>query len=114
MILANSSNDLNTGTQPIDENIHTPGLKTSSSIHSDSYINNILLKDIDQFISITLTPPSNENHTATAMKEQRETSQDAIKHSFLNDYVKSLQDQIKHFKSEVHFLRGEIKDQISF
>lgn len=43
------------------------------------------------------------------MKEQRENSHDTIKHSFLNDYIKSLQDQIERLKSEVCFLRGELK-----
>ena len=60
------------------------------------------------------------------MKEQRETSQDAIKHSFFNDYIKSLLDQIKkivgrnlldqieRLKNEVSFVRGELKDKNAF
>ena len=45
------------------------------------------------------------------MEEQRETTQDAIKHSFLTDYMKSLQDQIEHLKSKVCFLSGELKQK---
>ena len=50
------------------------------------------------------------------MKEQSETFQDAIKHCFffLNDYIKSLLDQIEHLKSEVSFLRRELKDKNAF
>ena len=48
------------------------------------------------------------------MKELRETSQNAIKRSFLNDYIKSLQDQIEHLKNEVCFLRGELKGKNAF
>ena len=47
MTMANTINDLNTGTPPIDMDIHTPEIKPTSSIHSDFYINNILLEDID-------------------------------------------------------------------
>ena len=114
MITANTSNDLNTETSPIDEDIHTSELKTASSIHSDSFISNILLEDIDQDIPITLTTTSKETNAVIAMKEQRETSQNAIKCSFLNDYIKSLLDQIEHVKGKVNFLRGELKDKNAF
>ena len=109
LIITNISNDLNNGTPPTGENIHSPELKTTSSINSDFCINNILLGDIGQVIPIILTPPSKETHAVIAMKEQRENSHDTIKHSFLNDYIKSLQDQIERLKSEVCFLRGELK-----
>ena len=47
MTMANTINDLNTGTPPIDMDIHTPEIKPTSSIHGDFYINNILLEDIN-------------------------------------------------------------------
>ena len=111
MIMANNSNDLDTGTPQIEEKMHTTKLKTTSNVQSYSYIKNTLLEYIDQAIPINLTTPSKETHVVIVMEEQRETTQDAIKHSFLTDYIKSLQDQIGHLKSKVFFLSGELKQK---
>ena len=62
MIMANNSNDLDTGTLQIEEKMHTTKLKTTSNAQSNSYIKNTLLEYIDQAIPINLTTPSKETH----------------------------------------------------